>query len=93
MKKLILSAAIVLGGLTAPSLSAAVQDFKEVKLSDLPQSVKDAIEDEFNDATISKAYVNSKGDYKLQLSTEEQDNLTVYTNAKGQLVQNELKKQ
>lgn len=115
MKKLILSTAIILGGLTAvtaqsdkkalasqtsqtveaqaPTLSAAVQDYKEVKASEVPQTVKEAVTKNFSDATISKAYVNAKGEYKIQLATADQKDAVVYTDAKGQLVQKELKKQ
>ncbi|HLV93153.1 MAG TPA: hypothetical protein VKX34_08535 [Aequorivita sp.] len=118
MKKLVLSVAIVLGGLTvvnaqsekavksvskssqsveaqaqAPSLAAAVQDYKEVKASEVPQPVKETVAKNFNGATISKAYVNAKGEYKLQLTTADKKSATVYADANGQLVKNELKKQ
>lgn len=116
MKKLILSAAIVLGGLTAvsaqtdkeakslshapqtveevaPRMSTAVQDYKEVKVSELPQSVKDQVAENFKDATVSKAYVNAKGEYKIHLANANQKDAVVYTDAKGKLVLKELKKQ
>ncbi|WP_051285261.1 hypothetical protein [Aequorivita capsosiphonis] len=139
MKKLILSAAIVLGGLTAVTaqtdkevtamnekpqtaveaqvesrLDAAqdventaveevaatevaaadvVQDYKEVKSADLPQAVKDAVAADFDGAAISKAYVNAQGDYKIELATADAKQATVYANAKGEWIKNELKKQ
>lgn len=129
MKKLILSTAIVLGGLTAATaqvdkeatalnetsqtaveakvesrliaaqdaetttVSEAVQDYKEVKTSEVPQAVKEAVAKNFNDATISKAYVNAQGDYKIDLATADAKTATVYVNPKGELVKNELKKQ
>jgi|SRR5690554_1571453 len=126
MKKLILSTAIVLGGLTAVTaqsdkevtamneqksaaltqveekveaaqdlkLSAnAVQDFKEVKASELPEAVQNAVANDFDGATISKAYVNAKGDYKIELTTADAKKATVYANAKGEWIKNELKKQ
>ena len=139
MKKLILSAAIVLGGLTAataqtdkevtamseqPQTAAeaqaesridaaqdvetivveeattskvvaknAVQAYKEVKSSELPDSVQDAVAKDFDGATISKAYVNAKGDYKIELATADAKQATVYANAKGEWIKNELKKQ
>lgn len=127
MKRLILSTAILLGGLTAvtaqtekeatamaepqqnvavaqvesklaaaqdsPMLATTVQDYKEVKVSEVPKAVKDAVSKEFNGATISKAYVNAQGEYKLQLATADQKTATVYSDAKGQLSKNELKKQ
>ncbi|QAA81872.1 hypothetical protein EI546_09125 [Aequorivita sp. H23M31] len=129
MKRLILSTAIVLGGLTAvtaqsdkeptalnkasqtaveqkvenrliaaqdaetSNLAEAVQDYKEVKISEVPQTVKDAIAKEFNGATISKAYVNAQGDYKIQLATAVAGETTVMVNQQGELIKKELKKQ
>ncbi|MCG2429676.1 hypothetical protein [Aequorivita xiaoshiensis] len=126
MKRLILSTAIVLGGLTAVTaqsdkevtakneqktatltqveekveatqelkLSAnAVQDFKEVKASELPEAVQNAVANDFDGATISKAYVNAKGDYKIELTTADAKKATVYANAKGEWIKNELTKQ
>lgn|SRR5690554_1194929 len=77
----------------APSMAAAVQDYKEVKASEVPQTVKDAVAKNVNGATISKAYVNAKGEYKLQLTTADLKSATVYADANGQLIKNELKKQ
>ncbi|MCZ4317567.1 hypothetical protein O4H26_01050 [Aequorivita viscosa] len=129
MKKLILSTAILLGGLTAataqtdkePTAMAAQkqsavevqvenrldaaqdaetatvavvpQDYKEVNASEVPQTVKAAVAKDFSDATISKAYVNAKGDYKIELTTADAKSATVYANAKGEWIKNELKKQ
>ena len=135
MKKLILSTAIVLGGLTAataqtekeptamneqkqtaveaqvenkleaaqdaetvkpaPASADAIptQDYKEVKASEVPQTVQDAVAKDFSGATISKAYVNANGDYKIQLATADKKTATVYANAKGEWIKNDMKKQ
>ncbi|WP_347373359.1 hypothetical protein [Aequorivita sp. Q41] len=127
MKKLILSTAIVLGGLTAATaqteknptamneqkqtaveaqvesnLDAAqdaaiiaepVQDYKEVNTSEVPQAVKDAVAKDFNGATISKAYVNANGEYKIELTTAGKKAATAYANASGEWIKNETKKQ
>ena len=129
MKKLILSTAIVLGGLTAATaqtekettamneqkqtaveakvenrldavqdaetavVAPPVQDYKELKASEVPQTVKDAVTKDFSGATISKAYVNANGEYKIQLATADKKAATVYANAKGEWIKNELKKQ
>lgn len=132
MKKLILSAAIVLGGLTAATaqtekeatamseqkqtaveaqvenkidaaqdaettavatVAAPVQDYKEVKAADVPQTVQDAVAKDFSGATISKAFVNANGEYKIQLATADKKAATVYANAKGEWIKSELKKQ
>lgn len=85
MKKVILSAAIILGGLStfstqaqeanpAEEVVAEVQEvqeeFKEVKVEDLPQPVKDALAADFKEATLTKASVNAKEEYKLEISVE-----------------------
>lgn len=138
MKKLILSTAIVLGGLTAATAQdkeptamneqkqtaveaqvesrieaaqdadAAVatdavvaeiaatdvaQDYKEVQASEVPQAVQDAVANDFDGATISKAYVNAQGEYKIELATADAKTATVYVNANGEWIKNELKKQ
>ncbi|MRT16231.1 hypothetical protein F3C99_04595 [Vitellibacter sp. q18] len=128
MKKLILSTAIVLGGLTAATaqdkeptamneqkqtaveaqvesrieaaqdaetaeVAVPVQDYKEVKASEVPQAVKDAVAKDFSGATISKAAVNAKGEYKIELATADAGKETVYANAKGEWIKNEMKKQ
>lgn len=129
MKKLILSAAIVLGGLTAvtaqtekeptamnaqkqtaveakvetqldaaqdaktATIAATKQNYTEVKVSELPQAVQDAVAKDFGKATISKAFVNAKGEYKIQLTTADDKAATVYANAKGEWIKNDSTKQ
>lgn len=129
MKKLILSTAILLGGLTAATaqtekqptaknevkqtaveaqvesrLDAAqdaetavvatpAQDYKEVKAADVPAAVQEALKADFKGATISKAYVNANGEYKLDLATADKKAATVYANAKGEWIKNDMKKQ
>ena len=129
MKKLILSTAILLGGLTAATaqtekqptaqneqkqtaveaqvesrLDAAQdaetavvatppQDYKEVKAAEVPAAVQEALKADFKGATISKAYVNANGEYKLDLATADKKAATVYANAKGEWIKNEMKKQ
>ncbi|OAD90708.1 hypothetical protein A7A78_05135 [Aequorivita soesokkakensis] len=74
-------------------IAAPVQDFKEVKASEVPQTVKDAVAKDFSGATISKAYVNANGEYKLDLATADKKAATVYANAKGEWIKNDMKKQ
>ena len=129
MKKLILSTAILLGGLTAATaqtekqptaqneqkqtaveaqvesrLDAAQddetavvatppQDYKEVKATEVPAAVQEALKADFKGATISKAYVNANGEYKLDLATADKKAATVYANSKGEWIKNEMKKQ
>lgn len=135
MKKLILSTAIVLGGLTAATaqtekeptamtqqkqtaveaqieskidaaqdvdvaenaevavVATRPQDYKEVKVAELPAAVQEAVKADFKGATISKAYVNATGEYKIDLATADKKAATVYANAKGEWIKNEMKKQ
>ncbi|WP_147437218.1 hypothetical protein [Ulvibacter antarcticus] len=72
---------------------AALQDYKEIKATDLPQEVKDAVATSYDDATIANAYTNEKGLFKLVLSgTEDADSLddttqTVYLNQNGEFIE------
>ena len=94
MKKVILTAAIVLGGLStyamaSPALNQTdeivinVQDeFKEIKASELPQAVKDALAADFPTANLGKAYVNAEQENKLDLIIDETAT-TVYADKDG----------
>jgi len=100
MKKVILSAAIVLGGLSSFATPAftttqsdavvmiAQEEYKEIKAEDLPQAVKDALAADFQNATLDKAYVNEKLEYKLELTVEETAT-TVYADKDGNWIEKE----
>ncbi|OEK08756.1 hypothetical protein A8C32_00315 [Flavivirga aquatica] len=93
MKKLILTVAILAGGISTFALSNNIlptetitilnQEFKEITINELPTAVTNAILKDFPSATVSKAYVNNKGQYKLILSIKEESK-TVYANEKGE---------
>lgn len=95
MKKLILAIAIVLGGLSTISAQAqeentapteqttpANEEFTEIKAEDLPTTVIDALKKAHPDAVLSKAFVNDKKEYKLEISVNDQA-ATVYTDVDG----------
>jgi len=93
MKKLILSAAIVLGSLSTYAISdtatentkieAKLQtEYTEISLDSLPAVVKTAVEKAYPGAKIGKAYINDKKEYKLELSVGDQK-ATVYTDVNG----------
>src|SRR6187402_635983 len=102
MKKLILSAAILLGGFTAfaqtsekttttTTTKTAVttpqtvdENYKEIKLEDVPSSVILAEKTAQPEAVIEKAYINDKKEYKLDIKVDNQK-ATVYTDAAGNL--------
>lgn len=82
MKKIVLTVAIVLGGLSTFATSAFAmntsdvvmlsiqQEYKEIEASAVPQAVKDALAADFPTATLSKAYVSDTEEYKLDITVE-----------------------
>lgn len=94
MKKLILSAAIILGslsiqastlnttGLTTQSVN--IQDeYKEV--DSVPAAIKTALDNAYPGVKLEKAYVNEKKEYKIDIIVREVKS-TVYTDAKGNII-------
>ncbi len=73
---------------TTTLISQSQEEFKEIKPTDIAQPVKDAIQRDFADATVSNAYVNEKNEYKLVLSIGD-DSKTVYADAKGNWLKRE----
>jgi len=94
MKKLILSAAIILGSFsafaqsqetkTAAAPQTTEEKFKEIKVEDVPSSVILAEKTAQPEAVIEKAYINDKKEYKLDIKVDNQK-ATVYTDAAGNL--------
>ncbi|QZK91559.1 hypothetical protein IQ05_03052 [Flavobacterium tiangeerense] len=79
MKKLIVSAAIVLGSFSTfatPVLNAnkelqtvnVQEEYTEVKLEEVPTAVKEALKKAYPEAVLDKAYVNPKKEYKLDIT-------------------------
>lgn len=96
MKKLILSAAILLGSLSTFAAITANQnspmkevtigdEFTEIKITDLPVAIAEALKKSHPNAVISKAYVNEKKQYKLELAMGDKTE-TVLTDASGTIV-------
>lgn len=96
MKKLILSAAIVLGSLsvnaaaipviTLMNQSLIVQDeFTEIKSDAVPAAVKSTIEKSFPNTKLEKVYVNEKKEYKIEISRGD-NKYTVFTDASGNII-------
>ncbi len=93
MKKIILSIAILASGVstfaattnvtTARSICSMVEEvFTEIAVETLPEAVTKAVAKDFTNATISKAFVNASGQYKLELTTDDATN-TVYADKDG----------
>ena len=93
MKKVILSAILVLGGLsiyasseTTPQqakMTISVQaEYTEVSADAVPVAVKTALQTAYPKAKLEKAYVNEKKEYKLEISVGDQK-ATVYSDVNG----------
>jgi hypothetical protein len=77
MKKLFLSAAIILGGLSthaatvnpdALKIETSIQnDFTLIDSADLPAAVILALEDSYPGYVLDAAYINEYGEYKLDI--------------------------
>ncbi|RKR10625.1 putative PepSY-like beta-lactamase-inhibitor [Flavobacterium sp. 90] len=95
MKKLILSAAIILGGLSVQATTPAVKtsmtqsviqdEYTEVAADAVPAAVKSTIEKSFPNTKLEKAYKNDKNQYKLEISSGEKK-YTVFTDASGNII-------
>lgn len=93
MKKLILSAIVVLGTLSmhgnvlpvSPNTKATVaiqSEYTEVTLDAVPAPVKTALQTAYPGAKLDKAFVNDKKEYKLEISVGDQK-ATVYSDVNG----------
>jgi len=96
MKKLILSAAIILGGLSVQAAipagtistvnSVIIQDeYTEVAADAVPAAVKSTVEKSFPNTKLEKAYKNEKNEYKLEISSGDKK-YTVFTDASGNII-------
>ena len=97
MKKLILSAALVLGSLTSfastpivgsnpVTINVVQDDYKEVKLEEVPEAVKAALKKAYSTATLDKAFINEAKEYKLEITLNgEKGNL--YADATGKWIE------
>ena len=94
MKKLILSAAIVLGSLSMNAetpvatnqmvLTVNDQDgYKEV--DGVPAAVKKGLDDAYPGVVLEKAWVNDKKEYKIEITVRGEKS-TVYTDASGNIL-------
>ena len=93
MKNLFLSAAIVLGSLTSFASTSPItntivksvsiqEEYTEIKLEEVPAAVNDALKKAYPDGSLSKAYKNQKGEYKLEVAVGDKVG-ALYANADG----------
>ncbi len=69
------------------------EDFLEIDVATLPKLVVEAVQKEHEGATISKAFVNQDGAYKLVLDTKDENSTILYANAKGEWLDMEAKEE
>jgi hypothetical protein len=83
MKKLILSAVIVLGSLSlyasnqvtpeqTKTVVTAQAEYTEVSTDAVPPAIKTALQTAYPGAKLDKAFVNEKKEYKLEISVGDQ---------------------
>jgi hypothetical protein len=91
MKKLILSAAILLGGLSIQA-TPIVANIATVKFQDeykevdaVPAAIKTALDNAYPGVKLDKAYVNDKKEYKIDIIVRDVKS-TVYTDEKGNIL-------
>lgn len=92
MKKLILSVGIVAASLTSFAsttisnsnkiITIVQEEYTEITSDKLPEAVLSAIKNSYPDATIDKAYVNEKKEYKIEISVGDQK-AAVFADANG----------
>ena len=95
MKKVVLVAALALGGLTAfaaapvtvnNDLVITIQDeYQEIAVEEVPAAIQEALAADYPEATISKAYKNAEGTYKLDVQIGEQAG-TLFANENGEWI-------
>jgi len=93
MKNLFLSAAIILGGLTAFASTTPIHitsvktisiqyEYTEIKLEEVPAPITEALKKAYPDAVLTKAYKNEKSEYKLDVTVGEKVG-SLFANADG----------
>jgi len=76
---------------TVDAQETVAQDFKEIKATELPKPVLEAVATDFKGATVSKAYKNAKGEYKVVIATADKKEKTLYANADGKWMKKKMK--
>ena len=97
MKKLILSAAVLLGSLssfaaiapnqiTSEKVIIISEEYTEIKIEELPVAVTDALKKAYPDAVITKAYVNESKEYKIEVKVADKEG-ALYADETGKWIQ------
>lgn len=100
MKKLFIAVALFMGLGTSVVVAAnmnsgvelisVVNDYKPIKVEELPQAVQDAIKKDYSEFTIKEVFVDEElKTYKVVLTDKEGAESTVVFNEKGEVSENE----
>lgn len=98
MKKLILSATILLGSLstfaqatpeetttTTTTEVKTTEEYAEIKLDEVPTAVTESLKKSVPDAKLVKAFINEKKQYKLEVEIGDKVG-SLYADAKGKWI-------
>lgn len=68
-------------------MKKAQKGFKEVSMDELPEAINTAIQDNYPNATVDKAMVNKKMQYKLEATMEDGSTETMMMDKEGNPIQ------
>ena len=97
MKKLIMSAAVLLGSLSTfatvlPTQVASEKvifvsdEYTEIKIEEVPTAVTNALKKAYPDAVLTKAYINEKKEYKIEVKIADKEG-ALYADETGKWIQ------
>ncbi|QLE02410.1 hypothetical protein HX109_12895 [Galbibacter sp. BG1] len=97
MKKIVLVAAMALGSMTAfanvpatlnndTKIAVLQDDYKEIAVAEVPAAITEALAADYPGAELTKAYVNEKGTYKIEVKMGDQAG-HLYANESGEWIE------
>lgn len=97
MKKLIFASAMLMAAFTATAsvtvhynvstvLYEQENEYKEIKISEIPKEVMDNIHKDYGDYKVVKAYQSHEGNYKLEMKTKDGIGLLATFTKEGKLI-------
>lgn len=78
-----------------PEIQKQKDDMEKIEVKELPEKVQQAVDRDFQGATVAEAYVKEKDGkkkYKLVLTTQEGESKELYADEEGNWIQKEEKK-
>ncbi|PJB12661.1 MAG: hypothetical protein CO119_05615 [Flavobacteriales bacterium CG_4_9_14_3_um_filter_40_17] len=98
MKKLVFASALVIGSLSAFAINSplienemvilmAQEEFKEIELSEVPDAIYSSLAADNPEWKLTKAYVDEKEIYKLEVQSNQGETSTLYADKEGKWIQ------